>query len=88
MTETTARRQFVVAKFRLEDRRTYTYHNDGAPVKAGDQVKVTPARGEEGWVPVHVVAVSDEVPAFTTKPILGLVPPPEPELGLENDLGR
>lgn len=63
-------RQFVVVRFRPEDTRTYTYHNDGEPVAAGDMLKVDDARGG-GWKRVECVSVTDEVPPFQTKPILG-----------------
>ncbi|MFK4794916.1 hypothetical protein [Sphingobium sp. ZW T5_29] len=77
--------QYVACKFRPDDRRSYTYHNDGEPVAVGDQVKIA-GRGDDGWQRVHVVAVSDEQPSFETKPILGKVEAEEPgfDLGDEN----
>jgi hypothetical protein len=63
--------QYVAAKFRPTDKRTYTYANDGDPVAVGDKVKVPDPR-EDGWVAVEVVAIVDK-PAFVCKPILGKV---------------
>ena len=65
-------RQYVAVKFRPGDRRTYTYHNDGDPVAAGDEVKIADRHGN-GWSRVTVESVSDEKPPFDTKPILGRV---------------
>lgn len=39
-------RQYVLAKFRETDTRTYTYHNDAEPVKAGDVVRVEDRSGD------------------------------------------
>jgi hypothetical protein len=72
------KRQFVAVKFKTWDKRTYTYHNDGEPVAPGDQVKIKD-RGGDGWSRVTVVEVTDEAPAFATKPILGLAPLDEPK---------
>ena len=69
----TTHRQFVAVKFRPNDKRTYTYHNDGPPVRVGDTVKVPSVRADEGWSPLPVVSVSDDVPPFPTKAILGVV---------------
>lgn len=74
-------RQFVACKFRSEDTRSYTYHNDGEPVAVGDFVKV-PDRDGDGWKRVQVVALSDEAPRFPTKPILGKLEP-EPAAAAE-----
>jgi hypothetical protein len=69
-------RQYVQIKFSLGDRRTYTYHNDGDPVKRGDEV-LTERRGG-GANRVVVVGVSESGPtSFETKAILGLAPPME-----------
>lgn len=76
--------QYVACKFRPEDRRSYTYHNDGEPVAVGDQVKIA-GRDDDGWQRVHVVAVSDEKPSFDTKPILGKVEAEEPGFDLGDD---
>lgn len=73
--------QYVACKFRPEDKRSYTYFNDGEPVAVGDEVKIG-GRTEEGWQRVHVVAVSDEKPPFETKPILGKIEPDAPALDL------
>lgn len=70
-------RQFVVCKFRASDTRTFTYHNDGEPVHDGDTVRVPDPRSD-GFKKVFVVSTTDEVPAFTTKPILGLHTEDEP----------
>ncbi|PTR06395.1 MULTISPECIES: hypothetical protein [unclassified Novosphingobium] len=63
--------QYVSCRFRPTDTRTYTYVHDGAPLKPGDMVKVADARSDS-WKRVEVVAVSDEAPPFTCKPVLGL----------------
>lgn len=73
-------RQYVAAKFRVEDKRTYTYHNDGDPVKPGDRVKVEDRSGD-GWKAVHVAEVSYAAPPFATKPVLGLAPAELPASG-------
>lgn len=70
----TTTRQFVACRFRPEDTRTYTYHNDGEPLAVGDMVKVADARAD-GWKRVEVVHVTDEEPPFPTKPILGKIEP-------------
>jgi hypothetical protein len=63
-------RQYVAIRFHSRDRKTYAYHNDGPPVQPGDHVQV-PGRSEsDGWKSVEVVSVTDEPPAFTTKPIM------------------
>ena len=67
-------RQYVACKFRSSDARTYTYHNDGEPVAAGDIVKVADNRGD-GWKRVTVHEISFDAPPFPTKPILGRVDP-------------
>ena len=74
-------RQYLAVKYRTEDTRTYTYHNDGDPVGAGQQVKL-PARARKGeipdpdeWVRGTVVEINVEKPTgFETKGILGLAP--------------
>lgn len=71
--------QYVACKYREADKRSYTFHNDGEPVAVGDQVKIA-GRGDDGWQRVFVAAVSDEKPAFDTKPILGKVEPEQPDL--------
>lgn len=64
--------QYVACRFKANDKRTYTYSNDGPPVRPGDRVKVEDARGG-GWKPVEVVSVGHDKPPFPTKPILGKV---------------
>lgn len=64
-------RQYVAVRFRSWDSRTYTYHNDGAPVFAGDRVRVETARGVSV---VTVESVDLMPPAFATKSIIGLAP--------------
>lgn len=76
-------RQFVAVAFRAGDRRTYTYHNDGAPVAIGDRVLIEKRGG--GEQAVTVAEISDEDPRFQTKPILGLAPAdPETEEASNN----
>lgn len=67
-------RQYIGIKFRPQDRRVYTYHNDGEPCEVGEIVKIAT---REGWQRVEVVAVNLEKPPFDTKPIAGKLPPPE-----------
>jgi hypothetical protein len=75
MTESIAH-QYVACKFRDYDTRTYTYHWDGEPFAAGDIVRIEDRDGD-GWKRVTVVSVSDQKPAFSTKPILGPFIEPE-----------
>jgi hypothetical protein len=63
------KRQYVVCRFWPHANRSYTYHNDGKPLVAGDKARVEDAR-ENGWKVVHVVEVHDVKPSFATKPIL------------------
>lgn len=77
-------RQFIAAKFRKDDRRTFTYHWDHggeiAPldVVPGDEIKV-PDRSGDGWKRVyvsHIVAPEDAVDLpFATKAVLGRAEP-------------
>lgn len=60
-------RQYVEVRYRRGDRRTYTFHNDGPAVMAGDTVKVP---GRDGWTAVEVVSVKLDQPPFDTKPIM------------------
>jgi len=63
-------RQYVSVKFRQEDARTYTYHNDGDPLAPGQTARIESKRGE-GWQLVFVDSVSDKAPeTYATKPIL------------------
>ena len=59
----------------------YTYHNDGPPVAAGQQVLVD-GRGGKGTRTVTVQAIEVPKPEFVTKPIIGPAPPPEPAEGM------
>lgn len=68
--------QYVICKFRLNDARAYTYHNKGEPVKVGDRVMVD-ARGQDGWIGVHVIGLADAKPPYETKPIHGLAQQPK-----------
>ena len=72
-------RQFILCKFRESDTRAYTYHNDAEPVAPGDVVRVADRSGD-GWKKVFVAGVTDEVPRFETKPILGLHVEEPPQL--------
>lgn len=74
-------RQYLTAKFREGDRRTYTYHNDGEPLAPGDRAKVPGKADHEGWSTVIVVEVGVAQPTFPTKGVLGKAPPPPPEEG-------
>ena len=65
-------RQFVAVQFRSGER-TYTYHNDGAPVWCGAVVKVPGRNPDDGWQRATVVEISHDEPDFETKAILGLV---------------
>jgi hypothetical protein len=70
-------RQYVQIKLRPTDARRYTYHNDGDPVKVGDEVKVPDNRSDD-WKRVIVTGVYHDKPhGFETKAILGLAPPRE-----------
>lgn len=64
--------QFITCRFRPEDSRTYTYRNDGDPVRSGDCVKVPDNRDPTAWKRVSVVDVDVPEPSFSCKPILGL----------------
>lgn len=62
-------RQYLVCKYRPDDKRAYTFHNDGEQLRTGDVAKVS-ARNGHGWVRVHVVDAVEK-PEYETKPILG-----------------
>lgn len=71
-------RQYIRVKFKWGDRE-YTYHNDGPPVAAGQEVRV-PDRSGDGWTRVTVTEIGVEPPTkFATKAILGLAPPKDEE---------
>lgn len=76
----TTNRQYVAVKFRANDRRSYTYHNDGHPISLGDRVKV-PDRSGDGWTPGTVVDLHYATPSFPTKGILGRIDPEKPAQG-------
>lgn len=70
-------RQHVAVKFNDASERTYTFHNDGDPVVAGDWVLIQ-SGGKTKAVIVHSVRVpqdGDEPLGFETKGIMGLAPP-------------
>lgn len=62
-------RQFVNVMFQPWDKRSYTYHYDGAdPIAVGDKVVVdTP---KEGLKTVEVVSTRRMPPDYPTKPIV------------------
>lgn len=60
-------RQYVAVRL---GGRTYTYHNDGAPVQAGDRVEVETRNGR---IKAAVESVGVPRPGFDTKPIAGVV---------------
>lgn len=70
-------RQWVAIKFRDTDAKSFTYHNDGDPVKVGDLIKV-PDRSGDGWKRVRVCDLPFDPPKFATKEILGLWEPVTP----------
>lgn len=70
--------QFVKCVFKPGDSRAYTYANEGEPVSPGDWVKV-PDNRSDGWKRVQVVEVTDEVPPFACKAILGPYTPDDAE---------
>lgn len=66
-------RQYLTVAFKPGGK-TYVYHNDGEPVAPNDEVKCPDPRGDPGdWIRASVVEITDEVPAFATKGILGPV---------------
>lgn len=68
-------RQFVAVKFKPEDKRAFTYHNDGPPVAVGDMIAVPGRSG--GQIEREVLSIVDEKPLFDTKAIIGRVEPKE-----------
>ena len=60
--------QLVAVKFNEAHSRTYTYSNNGDLVEPGDRVNVSTPQGEKT---VTVDSVTDEVPPFQCKEILG-----------------
>lgn len=71
--------QFVMIRFKPNQAKLFTYHNDtGVKAVPGDRVDVDTDRG---WVTVDVVEVSDTRPTtlpdhIKTKPILKVRPAP------------
>lgn len=78
-------RQYVTARFRKEDRKTYTYHNDGDLLVPGDEVKVADRSGD-GWQRIYIADVGVAKPDFPTKPILGIAPPRDEETAFQEKL--
>lgn len=72
-------RQYVTVRYRDEDKRRYTYHNDDQPVAVGDVVKV-PSPRTDGWMRATVTEVGDQEPRFATKQIMGVIAPDAPNL--------
>lgn len=63
-------RRYLSVKFKDGDAVSYTYHHDGDPVAAGDQVLV-PGRGGKGTRTVTVYEPDVPQPKFVTKAIIG-----------------
>lgn len=68
-------RQFVKCVFKPGDKREYTYHNDGEPLKIGDVVRVEDPKG--GWKRITVSGIAGLAPTFPTKEAKLYVPTPE-----------
>ena len=64
--------QYVKCRFHPNDTRFYTYEWDGEPLAPGDFVKVPDAKSD-GWKRVEVMEVTDQMPNFVCKPVLGKV---------------
>lgn len=81
-------RQYVTVKFKEAEKRAYTFHNDGEPLKPGDEVKL-PSRGSkdpDAWSRGYVATVNVEKPsAFETKGVMGLAPPKYRSLAGDGD---
>ena len=75
--------QHVIVKFSPDSDRTYTYHNEGPPVAAGDKVVIETGKGTKAVEVVRVATPAPDDPplGFKTKGILGLAPPPPEEEG-------
>lgn len=67
--------QYVKCVFKPGDRREYTYHNNGEPLKIGDVVRVEDPRG--GWKRITVSGIAGAAPSFPTKEAKLYVPTPE-----------
>jgi hypothetical protein len=74
MTDT---RQFAACTYK-PGQRPYTFHYDGPTLREGDRVRVAARKGD-GWQVVTVEKVTDVVPPFDTKPILGMAEEAPPE---------
>ncbi len=71
-------RQYVEVEFHPRGH-LYTYHNDGDPVKGGDEVLVPDRRGGSNRVKAVRVRTGGRPIGFETTAILGLAPPREEE---------
>jgi hypothetical protein len=67
--------QFVATRFRPNERRLYTFHNDGEPVALGDFVEVELRDGSKKIV--EVASLIDAKPSFPTAPVLSKAERPE-----------
>lgn len=67
--------KFAKCRFRPTDTRLYTYANPGLEIVPGDFVKVADNRDPTAWKRVEVVELTDDVPAFDCKPLLGIYNP-------------
>lgn len=76
-------RQYVACKFRSSDTRTYTYHNDGAPLAVGDTVTVEDRGG--GSKRVEIAEIVPDAPKFPTKPVLAKIEPEPDAIALGDD---
>lgn len=68
-------RQFVACRFKAEEKRLYTFHNDGDACAAGDFVEVELRDGSKKTV--EVAALVDNQPTFPTAPVLSKVERPD-----------
>ncbi len=73
-------RQYVAVEFKPGGH-NYTFHHDGAPLNVGDDVTVPVGRpnqaGHTRKQKVKVLAIVDEKPAFSTKPVIIDIDPDE-----------
>lgn len=83
--------QFITCKFRPRDSRTYTYRNDGPPVRVGDAVRV-PSRDDQGWQVVTVAEIDVSEPRLPNGVTCKAIKPTDSEPQLpseaENDYRR
>lgn len=68
MNTSPSNRQYVAVQFNPWDRRTYTYHYDGEALQPDDKVDVITGQGVTS---VTVVSITDQLPSFETKAIVG-----------------